>query len=65
MRKRLETIIAIILIALIVIGIALSWELTLVAGGLLVGGVLGFCFGYYHRHQEEIEDKKDNTSLHH
>ena len=59
MKKRLEGIIVIILVALVITGIALSWELTLVAGGILAGGVLGFCFGYYHRQQEEIKDRKE------
>jgi len=65
MKKRLETIVAIILVALIIAGVVISWELTLVAGGLLVGGLLGWFFGYHYRRQEEIKDKKDNPSLRH
>ena len=59
MKTRLETIVAIILVALIIIGVALSWELTLVAGGILVGGLLGWFFGYHYRRGEEINDKKE------
>jgi len=52
-------------IGLIITGIVLPWEFTLVIGSLLLGAFLGFCFGYYHRRQEEIEDRKDKPSLHH
>ena len=52
-------------VALIIIGIVLPWEFTLVIGSLLLGAFLGFCFGYYYRRQKEIEGKKDSSSLRH
>lgn len=49
-------------IALIIIGIILPWEFTLVIGSFLLGAFLGFGFGVYYRQKEDIEDKGKNDS---
>jgi hypothetical protein len=49
-------------IVLIITGIYLPWEFTLVIGSLLLGAFLGFAFGYYYRRDEEIKDRKDKQT---